>query len=169
MGQCRPHYGFVSLTAPNTSGGTCSSAVTPLLGPDKTTTASCTPPVSCQEDLCAGKLAGLGACVVYDGVAPCPAGFSQPTPVWADAAIVCSDAKCTCSVPVAPCTVTASSYSSGSCSGQAQVLTADGQCNAVSGTYFRVNAISAANAACVTGGSPGATVQLTGQKTLCCR
>jgi len=136
----------------------------------------CVPPAECVDDVCRGAPpSGFTSCVVHDGDVPCPGDpFTNRTLTGTGATVTCGG--CATCANTATCPVPKFRfYNDAACATELATRTADGQCNPLStgttGTFvsrFRYDA-TPVGASCAPTSQPTTSVELQGQRTICCR
>lgn len=162
------------------SGGACTAAATTTPAAVTTTPGRvCTPPPSCQEQLCDsdGGASGYAVCIATNGTpGTCPTGWgATPVVVGTAATLTCTNA-CTCDVNGGSSCTNAklAVYSDGTCNTLVDTLTIDNTCednrthgNGSSLGSFKYGATLTQQ--CTVGGSTTPQVMLNGAQTICCR
>ncbi|HEX4517372.1 MAG TPA: hypothetical protein VH054_27695, partial [Polyangiaceae bacterium] len=159
------------------SGGTCTG------DPTKNRTAVgrnggavCTVPPACEEQFCGGDVpGGFESCIQAPGAQACPTGWSTPVLVGDDFSFDCS--ACTCDVNGAStCTnATLDIFGNSNCNQNQLLVTMsiDGTCAADSAqgdnpSAFEYHA-TLAQACNASGAKTASNVQLSNERTICCK
>jgi hypothetical protein len=180
-GGCVTLYGnmenYYASTAIAPYGGQCSITATGSGALQTTPARLCAPSTQCQSAVCGGYApTGFTSCIVADGDQSCPSGssFTVKHTVAASAAPSCA---ATCGTS---CTFTGTcdnpqvtAYSNSSCTTVIATLASDDTCvatNAGGQTARGATYSATANfSSCTASGSTSVQIDLTGQRTVCCR
>ncbi|MBV9950285.1 MAG: hypothetical protein JOZ69_25825 [Myxococcales bacterium] len=170
--------GFDSIQASPLSatgqGGTCSSQATsdPAALSEPPQRYCDVPPASAQA-VCAGNPpAGFSACITSPGKVPCPSStpFVNAFTVEDSADLTCGTCSA-CSVATSCSNPTVDAFTNATCAAPAAFsFVANGTCAGGAGeqAFLSIQVRVASNAVC-TAGSSIPSVQLTGERTICCR
>jgi hypothetical protein len=161
--------GYVSMTGPAPIAGACTSSASGI-GPSSTEERICTP-TACASDACESSLgSSFTTCLYQAGDQACPAAATNKHTAGSSAGVTCTD--CNCGVTDTGCSGSVAIYDSmSSCSGSPVItLDTDGTCYAMPGGTEGDSYIYTASATGVScnAGSSTATVDITGQGTICC-
>lgn len=124
-----------------------------------------------MSDVCMPKAAPFTACVSMAGMNACPSGFSVQHLTGSMLTDTRGCTSCTCSFNAGTCQGTATFYTNGGCSNNAQNVTADGACHGVANRTWVSYVYAPANAGVSCGPS---SVSATGMAvfsdltTVCC-
>jgi len=169
MGTLAGHFGITQKLG--MTNGVCGAMpVTDATKIVATAMRSCTPPTTCEEEVCSGKVpAGTRSCVVHDGDMACPAPFTEKVGVaGSDVTLGCGCGACAVSATCGDANL--NFFNDANCAVQRDTIPADGACHdttQVAAGWF-MYASTAMNVACA---APvlGPTPTLSAPRTVCCR